>query len=115
MQNYPLRGIKGPMGTSQDMLDLLGTSENVHALEEEVRKSLGFEVSLSSVGQVYPRTLDFDVLSNLVQIGAVASTFATTLRLMAGAELAAEGFKEDQTGSSAMPHKMNERTYLWFL
>jgi adenylosuccinate lyase len=35
---------------------------------------------------------------------------ATTLRLMAGAELATEGFKKGQVGSSAMPHKMNARS-----
>ncbi|MFV1994290.1 MAG: hypothetical protein ACC661_02545, partial [Verrucomicrobiales bacterium] len=36
--------------------------------------------------------------------------FATTLRLMAGHELASEGFAEGQTGSSAMPHKVNSRS-----
>jgi len=35
---------------------------------------------------------------------------ATTLRLMAGAELATEGFQAGQVGSSAMPHKMNARS-----
>ena len=35
---------------------------------------------------------------------------ATTLRLMAGAELATEGFAKGQVGSSAMPHKMNARS-----
>jgi adenylosuccinate lyase len=35
---------------------------------------------------------------------------ATTIRLMAGAGLVSEGFKEGQVGSSAMPHKMNSRS-----
>ena len=35
---------------------------------------------------------------------------AITLRLMAGAELATEGFQSGQVGSSAMPHKMNARS-----
>jgi adenylosuccinate lyase len=35
---------------------------------------------------------------------------ATTIRLMAGSNLASEGFKEGQVGSSAMPHKMNSRS-----
>jgi adenylosuccinate lyase len=35
---------------------------------------------------------------------------ATTIRLMAGAELATEGFQPGQVGSSAMPHKMNARS-----
>ena len=28
LDRYPLRGIKGPVGTSQDMLDLLGGDED---------------------------------------------------------------------------------------
>jgi adenylosuccinate lyase len=35
---------------------------------------------------------------------------ATTIRLMAGSNLASEGFKAGQVGSSAMPHKMNSRS-----
>ena len=71
---------------------------------------LGFERVLTSVGQVYPRSLDFDVLSALVQLTAGPSNLATTIRLMAGNELVTEGFKEGQVGSSAMPHKMNTRS-----
>jgi adenylosuccinate lyase len=65
---------------------------------------------LTSVGQVYPRSLDFDVVSALVQTSAGPSNLATTIRLMAGIELVTEGFKEGQVGSSAMPHKMNTRS-----
>ena len=65
---------------------------------------------LTSVGQVYPRSLDFDVLSALVQLTAAPSNLATTIRLMAGNELVTEGFQEGQVGSSAMPHKMNTRS-----
>ena len=60
--------------------------------------------------QVYPRSLDFDVLSAVVQLVAGPSNLATTIRLMAGIELVTEGFKEGQVGSSAMPHKMNTRS-----
>jgi adenylosuccinate lyase len=45
----------------------------------------------------------------LHQVGAAAASFATTLRLMAGAGLLTEGFQEGQVGSSAMPHKVNAR------
>src|SRR6476619_5352293 len=108
---YPLRGIKGPMGTAQDMLDLLdGDAAKLAALEERVAAHLGFERVLTSVGQVYPRSLDFDVVSSLVQLVAGPSNLATTIRLMAGNELVTEGFKEGQVGSSAMPHKMNSRS-----
>jgi adenylosuccinate lyase len=107
---YPLRGIKGPMGTGQDLLDLLGSEDAVDRLERAVAEHLGFEQVLTSVGQVYPRSLDFDVLSALVQLAAAPSSLAKTIRLMAGHELATEGFRPGQVGSSAMPHKMNTRS-----
>jgi adenylosuccinate lyase len=108
---YPLRGIKGPVGTAQDMLDLLdGDADKLARLERSVAAHLGFERVLDSVGQVYPRSLDFDVLSGLVQLAAGPSSLATTIRLMAGNELVTEGFKPGQVGSSAMPHKMNTRS-----
>ena len=108
---YPLRGIKGPMGTAQDMLDLLGGDPaRLADLEARVARHLGFHAALTSVGQVYPRSLDFDVLTALVQLAAAPSSLATTIRLMAGFELATEGFRPGQVGSSAMPHKMNSRS-----
>ncbi|TWS21116.1 adenylosuccinate lyase [Tsukamurella asaccharolytica] len=108
---YPLRGIKGPMGTSQDMLDLLGGDPaKLAALEERVAEHLGLSQSFVSVGQVYPRSLDHDVVSALVQTAAGPSSMATTIRLMAGHELVTEGFQPGQVGSSAMPHKMNTRS-----
>jgi adenylosuccinate lyase len=111
LARYPLRGIKGPMGTSQDMLDLLdGDADRLADLERRVAGHLGFERVLTSVGQVYPRSLDFDVLSAVVQLVAAPSNLATTIRLMAGHELVTEGFAEGQVGSSAMPHKMNTRS-----
>ncbi len=111
ISRYPLRGIKGPVGTAQDMLDLLdGDASKFQSLEERVAAHLGFDNVLTSVGQVYPRSLDFDVVSALVQIVAGPSNLATTIRLMAGIELVTEGFKEGQVGSSAMPHKMNTRS-----
>jgi len=108
---YPLRGIKGPMGTAQDMLDLLdGDAAKLAALESTVAGHLGFAHVLRSVGQVYPRSLDHEVLSALVQVAAGPSSFAHTIRLMAGNELVTEGFQAGQVGSSAMPHKMNTRS-----
>ncbi len=111
LARYPLRGIKGPVGTAQDMLDLLdGDADRLAELERRVAAHLGFDRVLTSVGQVYPRSLDFDVVSALVQVAAGPSNLATTIRLMAGVELVTEGFQEGQVGSSAMPHKMNTRS-----
>ncbi|MDQ2737764.1 MAG: lyase family protein, partial [Actinomycetota bacterium] len=112
LERYPLRGIKGPVGTGQDMLDLLGSSEALAALEAQVVAEVAGEGTpvLTSVGQIYPRSLDFEVVSALVQLAAGPASLATTIRLMAGAELATEGFQPGQVGSSAMPHKMNARS-----
>ncbi|WP_326829988.1 adenylosuccinate lyase [Streptosporangium sp. NBC_01810] len=108
---YPLRGVKGPVGTAQDMLDLLGgDAAKLAALEDEVAAHLGFTRRLTSVGQVYPRSLDYEALTALVQLAAAPSSLAKTIRLMAGHELVTEGFVQGQVGSSAMPHKMNTRS-----
>lgn len=107
---YPVRGLKGAVGTQLDQLTLLGGDANkVDQLEARIVKHLGFKASLGAVGQVYPRSLDFDVVSALHQVGAAAASCCTTLRLMAGAGLLTEGFQEGQVGSSAMPHKVNAR------
>ena len=111
IDRYPLRGIKGPMGTAQDMLDLFdGDVSRLAELERRVAEFLGFTEIFTSVGQVYPRSLDHDVVSALVQVGAGPSSLAHTIRLMAGHELVTEGFAPGQVGSSAMPHKMNTRS-----
>ena len=107
---YPMRGVKGPVGTAQDSIDLLGSTESHQKLEAAIAAELGFNRVLDSTGQVYPRSLDYDVVTTLVQIASAPSSLATSIRLMAGAELVTEGFKVGQVGSSAMPHKMNTRS-----
>jgi len=109
-ERYPMRGIKGPVGTAQDSIDLLGSTQAHRTLEENIAAELGFSHVLDSTGQIYPRSFDYDVLTTLVQLAAAPSSLATSIRLMAGAELVTEGFKDGQVGSSAMPHKMNTRS-----
>jgi adenylosuccinate lyase len=104
----PLRGIKGPVGTSQDALAAMG--KDFEKLEKSIADQFGFENTWISVGQIYPRSVDFELVSKLLQIASAPSSMATTIRLMAGAGLASEGFKSGQVGSSAMPHKMNSRS-----
>lgn len=111
INNYPVRGLKGPVGTQMDLLTLFdGDSGKVKSLEERILDHLGVGASLDSVGQVYPRGLDFELVSIFVRLACGPSSFAKTLRIMAGHELASEGFAEGQVGSSAMPHKMNSRS-----
>ena len=106
----PLRGLKGPVGTGQDQIATLGSVKDLSKLEEKLAKEYGFENTLSSVGQIYPRSIDFEVVAKLLQIASAPSSMATTIRLMSGFGLVSEGFKSGQVGSSAMPHKMNARS-----
>lgn len=111
ISDYPLRGVKGPVGTQQDMLDLFGGDhEKVIELERRLAGRLGFTAIMGSVGQVYPRSLDLEVINTLQQTVAGPANMAMNIRHMAGHELATEGFKPGQVGSNAMPHKMNART-----
>lgn len=111
LENYPARGLKGAVGTRLDQLTLFGgATDTVEALEWRVLRHLGLPKKLLAVGQVYPRSLDFEVVSLFCQLASGPANFARTLRLMAGHELASEGFAKGQVGSSAMPHKMNARS-----
>ena len=111
IENYAVRGLKGAVGTQIDQLTLFdGDSAKVAKLEELVVKHLGISTSINAVGQVYPRSMDFEVLSGLYQLSSGPSSFSKTIRIMAGNETASEGFAKGQVGSSAMPHKMNSRS-----
>lgn len=132
LARYPLRGIKGAVGTRVDQLDWAAEAAAadeaersaaagdeieqtagaaaVDELEREVAGYLGFDRVLAAGGQVYPRSLDLDVVAALVQAVCGPASLAVTIRLMAGHELVSEGFRPGQVGSSAMPHKMNARS-----
>ncbi|MCY3561055.1 MAG: adenylosuccinate lyase [bacterium] len=109
--DYPLRGLKGAVGTQADLLRLFGGDPTkVDALESALARQLGFARKLRAVGQVYPRSWDFEVVSCLLGIAAGPASLATTIRLMAGHDLVSEGFGAGRVGSSAMPHKSNARS-----
>jgi adenylosuccinate lyase len=111
IENYSVRGIKGAVGTQLDQLTLFnGDKKKVADLENAIAKHLGISKTINAVGQVYPRSLDYEVVSSLYNLTAGAGSFCTTLRIMAGHETASEGFAKGQVGSSAMPHKMNSRS-----
>lgn len=111
ISRYAIRGLKGAIGTQMDQISLFdGDSQKALELEGAVARHLGVPQKWTNVGQVYPRSSDFEVVSVLNQLASAPSSFAKTLRLMAGHETASEGFAPGQTGSSAMPHKMNSRS-----
>ena len=108
---YAVRGLKGAVGTQMDQLSLYGgDAAKVAQLEGRIVAHLGIPQQWRNVGQVYPRSLDLRVVSVLTELASGPSSFCKTLRLMAGHETASEGFAAGQTGSSAMPHKMNSRS-----
>ena len=111
IQRYPVRGLKGAVGTQMDTISLFdGDPQKVLDLESQIVKYLEMPATCVNVGQVYPRSLDLSTVSVLTELASGPSSFCKTLRLMAGHETASEGFAPGQTGSSAMPHKMNSRS-----
>ncbi len=111
IEGFAARGLKGAVGTQLDQITLFAADlAKVGGLEGRVLEHLGIGQVLGAVGQVYPRSMDLEVVSALLGAASGPSSFAKTLRLMAGHELASEGFLPGQVGSSAMPHKMNART-----
>jgi len=105
--NYRIKGIKGALGTGSDLKELHG--DNWLVVERAVAGELGIEKTLIAPSQIYPRSLDFQVVASLYQLAAPIASVATNIRLMAGLGLLSEGKASGQVGSSAMPHKNNPR------
>jgi adenylosuccinate lyase len=105
--NYRIKGIKGAIGTGSDLKAL--HNENWLEVERAVADELGVEKTLIAPSQIYPRSLDFQVVASLYQLAAPIASIATNIRLMAGLGLLSEGKASGQVGSSAMPHKNNPR------
>ena len=104
---YRIKGIKGAIGTGSDLKAL--HSDNWLEVERAVTDALGIEKTLIAPSQIYPRSLDFQVVASLYQLAAPIASIATNIRLMAGLGLLSEGKAIGQVGSSAMPHKDNPR------
>ncbi|MDH3296599.1 MAG: lyase family protein, partial [Acidimicrobiia bacterium] len=81
--SFALRGIKGPVGSQQDQIDLLGSVEAVEAMESDLARQLGIPRNLNAVGQVYPRSLDYSVVAVLLALSSGPANLALTIRLMA--------------------------------
>ena len=109
VKNLHFRGIKGAIGSKQDLLNLFDLS-TIEQIEKELAEIYGFEKIFDSVGQVYPRSQDFSFISKLILVGSGINSFAINIRLMSGIGLVQESFLSKQTGSSAMPHKINPRS-----
>ncbi|MCR4324530.1 MAG: adenylosuccinate lyase [Candidatus Curtissbacteria bacterium] len=108
-ENVKGKGTKGAVGTYASYVALLGSKAK--NFEEDVMSELGIE-AFDVTGQVYPRKLDFLILSLLSSIAQSASKFAFDLRIMQSAGFGEwmEPFGKKQVGSSAMPFKRNPIT-----
>ena len=109
ISNLPFRGLKGAVGTASD-LSIFFTENQIDLMDSELANHYGFSRLMTSVGQVYPRSIDFGFISTLIQLISPLENFALNFRLMAGLNFVSEGFNDSQVGSTAMPHKKNART-----
>jgi len=100
------KGIKGAVGNSASYFSLL--DKKAHLLEDKVLIDLGIE-AFDVTTQVYPRKLDFLILSLFASIAQSLYKFAFDLRILQSAQFGelAEPFGAKQVGSSAMPFKRN--------
>ncbi len=100
------KGIKGAVGNSASYVSILSGKAN--RLEEDIMKDLGLE-AFNVTTQVYPRKIDYFVLTLLASIAQSLTKFAFDLRIMQSSPFGelAEPFGHKQVGSSAMPFKRN--------
>lgn len=103
------KGMKGAVGTRASYVEILKKSKmTAEQLDASVAKSLGLDSFLITT-QVYPRKVDFWLLSFMASIAATLSKFATDVRFLQTPAVGewSEPFGEKQVGSSAMPFKKN--------
>ena len=62
---FPLKGVKGAIGTGSDLKSVVGS--NWQSIEDSVFEGLGIEKALIAPTQIYPRSIDFQVISSLFQ------------------------------------------------
>ena len=105
------RGIVGAVGTAADLWHLANGDRTTVERFQSRSLPLAGPTVLAAVGQNYPRSLDWEVASSLVQVAMGPASFATTMRLMASQGLLYQRTSDGQVGSSAMPHKNNPN--LW--
>ena len=105
LSRWPFRGIKGAVGTMQDQEDLLGSTEAAFELDRHVAAEFGFERVLGSVGQVYPRSLDLDLVATVFScVAGIPSPFQPVLAgyLSMAAGYAGETWNEGDVSTSVI-------------
>lgn len=105
----PAKGLRGAVGTSASYAALLeGTTLTPEELERRVLEEFGL-TAVPVSGQVYPRRLDYVVVSAVAAFAASAARFGFDIRILASSPFGelGEPFGAKQVGSSAMPFKRN--------
>jgi adenylosuccinate lyase len=100
------KGVRGAVGTAASYEALApGASARIEAY---VLERFGLQAR-DVATQVYPRKLDYLLLSALAGLGASLSKFAADMRILSAPPFGevAEPFGREQVGSSAMPFKRN--------
>lgn len=103
------KGIKGAVGTSASLKDILeGSPLDVVDFEAKVMDQLDLQAHPITT-QTYPRVQDYKLLAAISALAGSLHKFGTDMRLMQspGFRTATEPFGENQVGSSAMPFKQN--------
>lgn len=94
-RSLPFRGIKGPVGTQQDMADLLGLEE-ARELDQRVARDFGFRQVLQAVPQVYHRSIDLRVVTAVHSAVVNASADVGPVRhLLSGYVAMVSGYQGD--------------------
>src|SRR3989344_2923500 len=102
------KGMKGAVGTAASYTALIKSPQGASEMEQEVMKSLGLHSATIST-QVYPRKIDYHILTLLSSISSTLAKFASDLRILQSPSIGewSEPFGKTQVGSSAMPFKKN--------
>ncbi|HEY5340127.1 MAG TPA: adenylosuccinate lyase, partial [Candidatus Aquilonibacter sp.] len=107
-ENLTAKGLRGAVGTAASYEHLVHHSGRSAEMEGFVLERFGLPARDIST-QVYPRKLDYLLLSGLAGLGASLSKFGADIRVLSspGFGEVAEPFGASQVGSSAMPFKRN--------
>jgi adenylosuccinate lyase len=91
------------------MARLVGGYAGVLQIDGAVAGLTGADSYWVITGQTPPRVKEGQIANALLAVCSAPASMSLTLRLMAGQGLSSERRAEDQTGSTAMPHKSNPR------
>jgi adenylosuccinate lyase len=107
-ENLTTKGMRGAVGTAASYEHLVNGNGDSAKFEAHVLGRFGLQAREIAT-QVYPRKLDYLLLSGLAGLGASLSRFAADVRILSspGFGELSEPFGKSQVGSSAMPFKRN--------